>query len=198
MKRWIAGLLLLPMLSLYAQTSAEKLLPLLDEQSFSGQDTARKDRYNQDHDSAGAEKNTAPAEAAALGFLFNLQKSSIDKVIEEIWFSSSAKDAATYFLPSIIIKTKPTAKTEDLLNLLKNLPLPINIQTVNGQVIRKGQNSILPHSYVFRESKGFYLLEQVGASKDTKKPSGRILSKVLMTWEACLLVQCFSLQKITR
>jgi hypothetical protein len=47
--------------------------------------------------------------------------------------------------------------------------LPINIQTVNGQVIRKGQNSILPLSFVIREEKGFYLLEQVGAVKDTKK-----------------------------
>jgi hypothetical protein len=47
--------------------------------------------------------------------------------------------------------------------------LPINIQTPSGQVIRKGQNSILPLSYVIREAKGFYLLEQVGATKDTKK-----------------------------
>jgi hypothetical protein len=68
-----------------------------------------------------------------------------------------------------MIKTKPAAKTEDLLNLLKNMPLPINIQTASGQVIRKGQNSILPLSFVIREEKGFYLLEQVGASKDTKK-----------------------------
>ena len=36
-------------------------------------------------------------------------------------------------------------------------------------MIRKGQNSILPLSYVIREAKGFYLLEQVGAVKDTKK-----------------------------
>jgi hypothetical protein len=36
-------------------------------------------------------------------------------------------------------------------------------------VIRKGQNSILPLSFVIREEKGFYLLEQVGAVKDTKK-----------------------------
>ena len=49
------------------------------------------------------------------------------------------------------------------------MPLPINIQTVSGQVIRKGQNSILPLSFVIREEKGFYLLEQVGAVKDTKK-----------------------------
>lgn len=163
-------LLLLPMLSLCAQTSAEKLLPLLDEQSFFlGRIQPAKIDITKIMIPLVQKKTLPPAEAAALGFLFNLQKSSIDKVIEEIWFSSSAKDAATYFLPSIIIKTKPTAKTEDLLNLLKNLPLPITIQTVNGQVIRKGQNSILPHSYVFREAKGFYLLEQVGASKDTKK-----------------------------
>jgi hypothetical protein len=68
-----------------------------------------------------------------------------------------------------MIKTKPAAKTEDLINLLKNMPLPINIQTASGQVIRKGQNSILPLSFVIREEKGFYLLEQVGAVKDTKK-----------------------------
>jgi hypothetical protein len=49
------------------------------------------------------------------------------------------------------------------------MPLPINIQTASGQVIRKGQNSILPLSFVIREEKGFYLLEQVGAVKDTKK-----------------------------
>jgi hypothetical protein len=49
------------------------------------------------------------------------------------------------------------------------MPLPINIQTASGQVIRKGQNSILPLSFVIREEKGFYLLEQVGAAKDTKK-----------------------------
>jgi hypothetical protein len=90
-------------------------------------------------------------------------------VIDEIWFSASARDTATYFLPSIMIKTKPAAKTEDLINLLKNMPLPINIQTASGQVIRKGQNSILPLSFVIREEKGFYLLEQVGAVKDTKK-----------------------------
>ena len=56
--------------------------------------------------------------AAALGFFLNLQKNSIEKVIDEIWFSASARDTATYFLPSIMIKTKPAAKTEDLLNLL--------------------------------------------------------------------------------
>lgn len=171
MKRWIAGLLLLvPMLSLCAQTSAEKLLPLLDEQSFFlGRIQPRKIDMAKIMIPLVQKKTLPPAEAAALGFLFNLQKSSIDKVIDEIWFSSSAKDAATYFLPSIIIKTKPAAKAEDLLNLLKNLPLPINIQTASGQVIRKGQNSILPLSYVIREAKGFYLLEQVGATKDTKK-----------------------------
>ena len=171
MKRWIAGLLLLvPMLSLCAQTSAEKLLPLLDEQSFFlGRIQPGKIDIAKIMIPLVQKKTLPPAEAAALGFLFNLQKSSIDKVIDEIWFSSSAKDAATYFLPSIIIKTKPAAKAEDLLNLLKNLPLPINIQTPSGQVIRKGQNSILPLSYVIREAKGFYLLEQVGATKDTKK-----------------------------
>ncbi len=171
MKRWIAGLLLLvPMLSLCAQTSAEKLLPLLDEQSFFlGRIQPGKIDIAKIMIPLVQKKTLPPAEAAALGFLFNLQKSSIDKVIDEIWFSSSAKDAATYFLPSIIIKTKPAAKAEDLLNLLKNLPLPINIQTPSGQVIRKGQNSILPLSYVIREAKGFYLLEQVGAVKDTKK-----------------------------
>ena len=171
MKRWIAGLLLLvPMLSLCAQTSAEKLLPLLDEQSFFlGRIQLGKIDIAKIMIPLVQKKTLPPAEAAALGFLFNLQKSSIDKVIDEIWFSSSAKDAATYFLPSIIIKTKPAAKSEDLLNLLKNLPLPINIQTASGQVIRKGQNSILPLSYVIREAKGFYLLEQVGATKDTKK-----------------------------
>ena len=116
------------------------------------------------------QKKAIPAaEAAALGFFLNLQKNSIEKVIDEIWFSASARDAATYFFPSIMIKIKPAAKTEDLLNLLKNMPLPINIQTVSGQVIRKGQNSILPLSFVIREEKGFYLLEQVGAVKDTKK-----------------------------
>ena len=171
MKRWIAGLLLLvPMLSLCAQTSAEKLLPLLAEQSFFlGRIQPGKIDIAKIMIPLVQKKTLPPAEAAALGFLFNLQKSSIDKVIDEIWFSSSAKDAATYFLPSIIIKTKPAAKAEDLLNLLKNLPLPINIQTPSGQVIRKGQNSILPLSYVIREAKGFYLLEQVGATKDTKK-----------------------------
>ena len=171
MKRWIAGLLLLvPMLSLCAQTSAEKLLPLVDEQSFFlGRIQPGKIDIAKIMIPLVQKKTLPPAEAAALGFLFNLQKSSIDKVIDEIWFSSSAKDAATYFLPSIIIKTKPAAKAEDLLNLLKNLPLPINIQTPSGQVIRKGQNSILPLSYVIREAKGFYLLEQVGATKDTKK-----------------------------
>ncbi|MEY4790076.1 MAG: hypothetical protein RLZ61_2294, partial [Planctomycetota bacterium] len=171
MKRRIAGLLLLlPMLSLCAQTSAEKLLPLLDEQSFFlGRIQPGKIDIAKIMIPLVQKKTLPPAEAAALGFLFNLQKSSIDKVIDEIWFSSSAKDAATYFLPSIIIKTKPAAKPEDLLNLLKNLPLPINIQTPSGQVIRKGQNSILPLSYVIREAKGFYLLEQVGAVKDTKK-----------------------------
>ncbi len=171
MKRWIAGLLLLlPMLSLCAQTSAEKLLPLLDEQSFFlGRIQPGKMDIAKIMIPLVQKKTLPPAEAAALGFLFNLQKSSIDKVIDEIWFSSSAKDAATYFLPSIIIKTKPAAKAEDLLNLLKNLPLPINIQTPSGQVIRKGQNSILPLSFVIREEKGFYLLEQVGALKDTKK-----------------------------
>lgn len=171
MKRWIAGLLLLvPMLSLCAQTSADKLLPLLDEQSFFlGRIQPGKIDIAKIMIPLVQKKTLPPAEAAALGFLFNLQKSSIDKVIDEIWFSSSAKDAATYFLPSIIIKTKPAAKAEDLLNLLKNLPLPINIQTPSGQVIRKGQNSILPLSYVIREAKGFYLLEQVGATKDTKK-----------------------------
>ena len=163
-------LLLLPMLSLCAQTSAEKLLPLLDEQSFFlGRIQPGKIDIAKIMIPLVQKKTLPPAEAAALGFLFNLQKSSIDKVIDEIWFSSSAKDAATYFLPSIIIKTKPAAKAEDLLNLLKNLPLPINIQTPSGQVIRKGQNSILPLSYVIREAKGFYLLEQVGATKDTKK-----------------------------
>ena len=171
MKRWIAGLvLLLPMLSLYAQTSAEKLLPLLDEQSFFiGRIQPGKIDIAKIMIPLVQKKAIPTAEAAALGFFLNLQKSSIDKVIDEIWFSASAKDAATYFFPSIIIKTKPAAKTEDLLNLLKNMPLPINIQTASGQVIRKGQNSILPISYVIREEKGFYLLEQVGADKDTKK-----------------------------
>lgn len=163
-------LLLVPMLSLCAKTSAEKLLPLVDEQSFFlGRIQPEKIDIAKIMIPLVQKKTLPPAEAAALGFLFNLQKSSIDKVIDEIWFSSSAKDAATYFLPSIIIKTKPAAKPEDLLNLLKNLPLPINIQTPSGQVIRKGQNSILPLSYVIREAKGFYLLEQVGATKDTKK-----------------------------
>jgi len=171
MKRWIAGLLLLlPMLSLYAQTSAEKLLPLLDEQSFFiGRIQPGKIDIAKIMIPLVQKKAIPTAEAAALGFFLNLQKSSIEKVIDEIWFSASAKDAATYFFPSIIIKTKPAAKTEDLLNLLKNMPLPINIQTASGQVIRKGQNSILPISYVIREEKGFYLLEQVGADKDTKK-----------------------------
>ena len=171
MKRWIAGLLLLlPMLSLCAQTSAEKLLPLLDEQSFFiGRIQPGKIDIAKIMIPLVQKKAIPTAEAAALGFFLNLQKSSIEKVIDEIWFSASAKDAATYFFPSIIIKTKPAAKTEDLLNLLKNMPLPINIQTASGQVIRKGQNSILPISYVIREEKGFYLLEQVGADKDTKK-----------------------------
>ena len=171
MKRWIAGLLLLlPMLSLCAQTSAEKLLPLLDEQSFFiGRIQPGKIDIAKIMIPLVQKKAIPTAEAAALGFFLNLQKSSIEKVIDEIWFSASAKDAATYFFPSIIIKTKPAAKTEDLLNLLKNMPLPINIQTASGQVIRKGQNSILPISYVIREEKGFYLLEQVGAGKDTKK-----------------------------
>jgi hypothetical protein len=138
MKRRIAGLLLLlPMLSLCAQTSAEKLLPLLDEQSFFlGRIQPGKIDIAKIMIPLVQKKTLPPAEAAALGFLFNLQKSSIDKVIDEIWFSSSAKDAATYFLGSFIIKTKPAAKAEDLLNLLKNLPLPINIQTPSGQVIR--------------------------------------------------------------
>ncbi|MEN9672405.1 MAG: hypothetical protein RL553_670 [Planctomycetota bacterium] len=171
MKRWIAGLLLLlPMLSLCAQTSAEKLLPLLDEQSFFlGRIQPGKIDLAKIMIPLVQKKAIPAAEAAALGFFLNLQKNSIEKVIDEIWFSASARDTATYFLPSIMIKTKPAAKTEDLLNLLKNLPLPINIQTVNGQVIRKGQNSILPLSFVIREEKGFYLLEQVGAVKDTKK-----------------------------
>ena len=171
MKRWIAGLLLLlPMLSLCAQTSAEKLLPLLDEQSFFlGRIQPGKIDLAKIMIPLVQKKAIPAAEAAALGFFLNLQKNSIEKVIDEIWFSASARDAATYFLPSIMIKTKPAAKTEDLLNLLKNMPLPINIQTVSGQVIRKGQNSILPLSFVIREEKGFYLLEQVGASKDTKK-----------------------------
>ena len=171
MKRWIAGLLLLlPMLSLCAQTSAEKLLPLLDEQSFFlGRIQPGKIDIAKIMIPLVQKKVIPAAEAAALGFFLNLQKSSIEKVIDEIWFSASAKDAATYFFPSLMIKTKPSAKTEDLLNLLKNIPLPINIQTVSGQVIRKGQNSILPLSFVMREEKGFYLLEQVGAVKDTKK-----------------------------
>ena len=171
MKRWIAGLLLLlPMLSLCAQTSAEKLLPLLDEQSFFlGRIQPGKIDLAKIMIPLVQKKAIPAAEAAALGFFLNLQKNSIEKVIDEIWFSASARDAATYFFPSIMIKIKPAAKTEDLLNLLKNMPLPINIQTVNGQVIRKGQNSILPLSFVIREEKGFYLLEQVGAVKDTKK-----------------------------
>ena len=171
MKRWIAGLLLLlPMLSLCAQTSAEKLLPLLDEQSFFlGRIQPGKIDLAKIMIPLVQKKAIPAAEAAALGFFLNLQKNSIEKVIDEIWFSASARDTATYFLPSIMIKTKPAAKTEDLLNLLKNLPLPINIQTASGQVIRKGQNSILPLSFVIREEKGFYLLEQVGAVKDTKK-----------------------------
>ena len=171
MKRWIAGLLLLvPMLSLCAQTSAEKLLPLLDEQSFFlGRIQPGKIDLAKIMIPLVQKKAIPAAEAAALGFFLNLQKNSIEKVIDEIWFSASARDAATYFFPSIRIKIKPAAKTEDLLNLLKNMPLPINIQTVSGQVIRKGQNSILPLSFVIREEKGFYLLEQVGAVKDTKK-----------------------------
>jgi hypothetical protein len=171
MKRWIAGLLLLlPMLSLCAQTSAEKLLPLLDEQSFFlGRIQPGKIDLAKIMIPLVQKKAIPAAEAAALGFFLNLQKNSIEKVIDEIWFSASARDTATYFLPSIMIKTKPAAKTEDLLNLLKNMPLPINIQTASGQVIRKGQNSILPLSFVIREEKGFYLLEQVGAVKDTKK-----------------------------
>ena len=171
MKRWIAGLLLLlPMLSLFAQTSAEKLLPLLDEQSFFlGRIQPGKIDLAKIMIPLVQKKAIPAAEAAALGFFLNFQKNSIEKVIDEIWFSASARDAATYILPSIMIKTKPAAKTEDLLNLLKNMPLPINIQTASGQVIRKGQNSILPLSYVVREEKGFYLLEQVGATKDTKK-----------------------------
>ena len=171
MKRWIAGLLLLlPMLSLCAQTSAEKLLPLLDEQSFFlGRIQPGKIDLAKIMIPLVQKKAIPAAEAAALGFFLNLQKNSIEKVIDEIWFSASARDAATYFFPSIMIKIKPAAKTEDLLNLLKNMPLPINIQTVSGQVIRKGQNSILPLSFVIREEKGFYLLEQVGAVKDTKK-----------------------------
>ncbi len=171
MKRWIAGLLLLlPMLSLCAQTSAEKLLPLLDEQSFFlGRIQLGKIDLAKIMIPLVQKKAIPAAEAAALGFFLNLQKNSIEKVIDEIWFSASARDTATYFLPSIMIKTKPAAKTEDLLNLLKNMPLPINIQTASGQVIRKGQNSILPLSFVIREEKGFYLLEQVGAVKDTKK-----------------------------
>jgi hypothetical protein len=171
MKRWIAGLLLLlPMVSLCAQTSAEKLLPLLDEQSFFlGRIQPGKIDLAKIMIPLVQKKAIPAAEAAALGFFLNLQKNSIEKVIDEIWFSASARDTATYFLPSIMIKTKPAAKTEDLLNLLKNMPLPINIQTASGQVIRKGQNSILPLSFVIREEKGFYLLEQVGAVKDTKK-----------------------------
>jgi len=171
MKRWIAGLLLLlPMLSICAQTSAEKLLPLLDEQSFFlGRIQPGKIDLAKIMIPLVQKKAIPAAEAAALGFFLNLQKNSIEKVIDEIWFSASARDASTYILPSIMIKTKPAAKTEDLLNLLKNLPLPINIQTASGQVIRKGQNSILPLSFVIREEKGFYLLEQVGAVKDTKK-----------------------------
>jgi len=171
MKRWIAVLLMLvPMLSLYAQTSAENLLPLLDEQSFFlGRIQPAKIDIAKIMIPLVQKKTLPPAEAAALGFLLNLQKSNIDKVIDEIWFYSSTKDAATYFLPSIIIKTKPAAKTEDLLNLLKNLPLPISLQTANGQVIRKGQNSILPLSYEIREAKGFYVLEQTGAAKVTKR-----------------------------
>ena len=171
MKRWIAGLLLLlPMVSLCAQTSAEKLLPLLDEQSFFlGRIQPGKIDLAKIMIPLVQKKAIPAAEAAALGFFLNLQKNSIEKVIDEIWFSASARDTATYFLPSIMIKTKPAAKTEDLINLLKNMPLPINIQTASGQVIRKGQNSILPLSFVIREEKGFYLLEQVGAVKDTKK-----------------------------
>lgn len=171
MKRWIAGLLMLvPMLSLYAQTSAENLLPLLDEQAFFlGRIQPAKIDIAKIMIPLVQKKTLPPAEAAALGFLLNLQKSNIDKVIDEIWFYSSTKDAATYFMPSIIIKTKPAAKTEDLLNLLKNLPLPIGLQTANGQVIRKGQNSILPLSYEIREAKGFYVLEQTGAAKVTKR-----------------------------
>jgi hypothetical protein len=158
------------MVSLCAQTSAEKLLPLLDEQSFFlGRIQPGKIDLAKIMIPLVQKKAIPAAEAAALGFFLNLQKNSIEKVIDEIWFSASARDTATYFLPSIMIKTKPAAKTEDLLNLLKNMPLPINIQTASGQVIRKGQNSILPLSFVIREEKGFYLLEQVGAVKDTKK-----------------------------
>jgi len=171
MKRWIAGLLLLvPMLSLYAQTSAENLLPLLDEQSFFlGRIQPGKLDIAKIIIPLVQKKVLPPAEAAALGFFFNFQKSNIDKVIDEIWFSSSAKDAATYFFPSIIIKLKPAAKTEDLLTLLKNFPLPINLQTESGQVIRKGQTSTLPLSYVIYQAKGFYVLEQAGAAKVTKR-----------------------------
>lgn len=171
MKRFIAGfLMLVPMLSLYAQTSVENLLPLLDEQSFFlGRIQPAKIDIAKIMIPLVQKKTLPPAEAAALGFLLNLQKSNIDKVIDEIWFYSSTKDAATYFLPSIIIKTKPAAKTEDLLNLLKNLPLPISLQAANGQVIRKGQSSILPLSYEIREEKGFYVLEQTGAAKVTKR-----------------------------
>ncbi|NBY03517.1 MAG: DUF1559 domain-containing protein [Planctomycetes bacterium] len=171
MKRWIAVLLMLvPTLSLFAQTSAGQLLPLLDEQSFFlGRIQPGKIDIAKIMIPLVQKKAIPTAEAAALGFFLNLQKSNIDKVIDEIWFYSSTKDAATYFLPSIMIKTQPAAKTEDLLNLLKNLPLPLNIQTASGQIIKKGQTPILPLSYVIREEKGFYLLEHVGAAKDTKK-----------------------------
>ncbi|NBR07438.1 MAG: hypothetical protein EBT92_16980, partial [Planctomycetes bacterium] len=153
MKRWIAVLLMLvPTLSLFAQTSAGQLLPLLDEQSFFlGRIQPGKIDIAKIMIPLVQKKAIPTAEAAALGFFLNLQKSNIDKVIDEIWFYSSTKDAATYFLPSIIIKTQPAAKTEDLLNLLKNLPLPLNIQTASGQIIKKGQTPILPLSYVIRE-----------------------------------------------
>lgn len=166
--------LILQVIALLAQTPTEKVLPFLDENSFFlGRIQPAKIDIPRIMVPLVQKKVLPAAEAAALGFFLNLQKTNIEKVIDEIWFSSSTKDIGNYFLPSLLIKTKPGARSEDLLNLLKNLPLPIDLKTLDGGVVRKGQNTLPIFSYVIREEKGFHILEQSGAGR-SKNGSSRI------------------------
>lgn len=100
--------LILQVIALLAQTPTEKVLPFLDENSFFlGRIQPAKIDIPRIMVPLVQKKVLPAAEAAALGFFLNLQKTNIEKVIDEIWFSSSTKDIGNYFLPSLLIKTKP-------------------------------------------------------------------------------------------
>lgn len=175
-------ILFLPFAGLLAQTPAAKILPFLDDKSFMlARVLPSKINISKILTVLVQKKVISPPEAFAYGLLLTFQKANIDRVVEEIWLVSGHQNITTYFFPSIIIKTKPNVNTEDLLNLLKSMPLPFNLITLSGQQIKKVPDSVFTVSLVLKEDRGFYLLDHVNRAKPEGPFSQAEIAKVFDT-----------------